>query len=121
MKKRIVVVEDETDILQLLNMILSRAGYEVYLCDNGRNALDLIRKVRPNLILLDMMLPGMDGKAIVSAMAEEEDIAGIPVIITSALEESEQMFMGNPQIKGFAFKPFKMADLLESVKEVLGE
>lgn len=121
LKKRIVVVEDENDILELLNLILSRAGYEVYLCDNGRNALDLIRTVRPHLVLLDIMLPGYDGKHIANAMAKDEELMGTSIIIVSALESAEKMFVGNVQIKDYCLKPFRTATLLEKVKAVMGD
>lgn len=121
LKKRIVIVEDERDILELLNMILTRAGYEVYLCDNGRNALDLIKTIRPHLVLLDVMLPGFDGKAIAAAMSENEDLASTSIIIVSALEEAEKMFIGHPQIKDFCFKPFRSSVLLEKVKKAMGD
>ncbi|WP_428065804.1 response regulator [Candidatus Proelusimicrobium volucris] len=121
LKKRIVIIEDERDILELLNMILSRSGYEVYLCDNGRNALDLIRKVRPHLVLLDVMLPGYDGKAIASAMSKDEDLQGASIMIVSALEESEKMFTGNPQVKDFCLKPFRTSVLVEKVKRIMGD
>ncbi len=121
LKKRIVVVEDERDILELLNMILTRAGYEVYLCDNGRNAMPLIKSTRPHLVMLDVMLPGFDGKAIAASMAEDEDLAATSIIVVSALEESEKMFQGHPQIKDFCFKPFRSSVLLEKVKKVMGD
>ena len=121
LKKRIVVVEDENDILELLNLILSRAGYEVYLCDNGRNALDLIRTVRPHLVLLDIMLPGYDGKHIANTIAKDEELMSTSIIIVSALESAEKMFAGNIQIKDYCLKPFRTATLLEKVKAVMGD
>ena len=121
LKKRIVIVEDERDILELLNMILTRAGYDVYLCDNGRNALPLIKSTRPHLVLLDVMLPGFDGKAISEEMAKDEDLLGTSIIVVSALEESEKMFVGHPQVKDFCFKPFRSSVLLEKVKKVMGD
>jgi len=121
LKKRIVVIEDEVDILELLNLILSRNGYEVYLCDNGRNALDLIRKVRPHLVLLDVMLPGYDGKYIADAMARDEEMQGSSIMIVSALEASEKMFIGNAQVKDFCLKPFRTSTLLEKVKHIMGD
>lgn len=121
LKKRIVIVEDERDILELLNMILTRAGYDVYLCDNGRNALPLIKSTRPHLVLLDVMLPGFDGKAIAEEMAKDEDLLGTSIIVVSALEESEKMFVGHPQVKDFCFKPFRSSVLLEKVKKVMGD
>ena len=121
LKKKIVVVEDEIDILELLNMVLTNAGYEVYLCDSGRNALDLIKKVKPHLVILDLMLPGFDGKYIVKQMAEDEEILDIPVLIISALEESEKLFQGFSQVRDFCIKPFRSSVLLQKVKAVMGD
>ena len=121
LKKKIVVVEDEVDILELINMILTNAGYEVYLCDNGRDALDLIRKVRPHLVILDLMLPGFDGKYIVKQMSEDEDLADTSVMIISALEESEKMFQGFAQVRDFCIKPFRTSVLLQKVKALMND
>lgn len=121
MKKRILVIEDDMDIIELVNMILTRAGYEVTACNNGRDAIAAIKKIRPHLILLDLMLPGMDGKTIVKEMANDEDIATTSILILSALESAEQMFIGQPQIKGFCFKPFSPKNLLDKVKQIMGD
>ena len=121
LKKKIVVVEDETDILELLNMILTNAGYEVYLCDNGRNALALIKQVRPHLVVLDLMLPGFDGRYIVKQMSEDEELADTSVLIISALEESEKMFQNFSQVRDFCIKPFRSSVLLQKVKAIMGD
>ena len=120
-KKKIVIVEDERDILQLLNLILVRAGYEVHACDNGRNAIPLIKKVRPHLVILDLMLPGLDGRAIVEEMTKDEELLGISVMITSALEEAGNMFTGNPIVKDYFYKPFRNTFLLQKVKKIMGD
>jgi two-component system alkaline phosphatase synthesis response regulator PhoP len=121
LKKKIVVVEDEVDILELINMILTGAGYEVYLCDNGRNALELIKKVKPHLVILDLMLPGFDGKYIVKQMSEDEELLDTAVMIISALEESEKMFQGYSQVRDFCIKPFRTSVLLQKVKTLMGD
>ncbi|MDR1683855.1 MAG: response regulator [Elusimicrobiota bacterium] len=121
LKKKIVVIEDEADILELLNMVLTNAGYDVFLCDNGRNAIDLISKVRPHLVILDVMLPGFDGQAIVKAMSESDDLVETTVLITSALEESRKMFISYPQVRDFCIKPFRTSGLLQKVRELMGD
>ena len=120
-KKKIVIVEDERDILQLLNLILVRAGYEVHACDNGRNAIPLIKKIRPHLVILDLMLPGLDGRAIVEEMAKDEELFGTSVMITSALEEAGKIFNGNPIVKDYCYKPFRNSILLQKVKKIMGD
>ena len=121
MAKKILIIEDEPTIADLAKLILTRSGYEVSVCDNGRDALDTIRKVRPHLILLDVMLPGVDGATIAKQMHEDAELSLIPVIITSALEESRSLFAGNPQIRDFASKPFSLNVLVDKVKQALGD
>jgi two-component system alkaline phosphatase synthesis response regulator PhoP len=121
LKKKIVVVEDEADILELIKMVLTNAGYEIHPCDNGRDALNLIKTVRPHLVILDLMLPGFDGKYIVKTMAEDEDLLDTSVMIVSALEEAEKMFQGFPQVRDFCIKPFRTSVLLSKVKTLMGD
>lgn len=121
MKKRILIIEDEPAILQLLVLVLAKEGYEIHTCQTGREAIAKMKQVRPHLVLLDVMLPGMDGRAVASIMSEDDDLNSIPVLITSALVESEQMFRPFPQVKGFCAKPFVLKDLIHKVRQYLGD
>ena len=121
MKKRILIVEDEMSILQLLSMVLTRAGYEVHTCQSGREAIAKMKEVHPHLVLLDVMLPGVDGRTVISIMGQDEELNAIPVLITSALVESEDMFRPFPQVKGFCAKPFELRALVKKVKSCLGD
>lgn len=121
MKKRILIVEDEMPILQLLTVVLAKEGYDVHTCQNGREAIARMKEVRPHLVLLDVMLPGIDGRAVVSIMEQDDELNGIPVIITSALVESEHMFRPFPQVKAFCAKPFVLKELIIKVKQCLGD
>ena len=121
MKKRILIVEDESGILDLLTLLLSREGYEVYTCSNGREAISEMKKVHPHMVILDVMLPGLDGSSIVKIMSEDEFLESTPVIVTSALVESERLFVKYPQVKGFASKPFALADFVAMVKKHIGD
>ena len=121
MKKRILIVEDEITILQLLVMVLAREGYEVHSCQTGREAIAKMKEVHPHLVILDVMLPGLDGQAVVSIMGEDDELSSIPVLVTSALVESESMFRPYPQVKAFCAKPFVLKDLVIKVKQCLGD
>lgn len=121
MKKRILIVEDEAGIIDLLKLVLNREGYEVASCQSGRDAIAAIKAYHPHLVILDVMLPGLDGASIVRIMNEDEMLSSTPVIITSALVESEKMFLPFPQVKGFASKPFVLADLTALVKKAIGD
>ena len=121
MKKRILIVEDEMSIVQLLMMVLAKENYEVHTCQSGRDAIAKMKQIRPHLVLLDVMLPGMDGRSVVSIMGEDEELNSIPVLIISALVESEAMFRPYPQVKGFCAKPFELKALVVKVKQCLGD
>ena len=121
MKKRILIVEDEMSILQLLMLVLAKEGYEIHTCQNGREAIAKMKQVRPHLILLDVMLPGMDGQSVISIMEHDLELNSIPVLVTSALVESEALFQPFPQVKGFCAKPFVLKDLISKVKQALGD
>lgn len=121
MQKRILIVEDEMGIQQLLSLVLSKEGYEVHVCQSGREAVAMMKQIHPHLVLLDVMLPGLDGRAVASIMEQDEDLNGIPIIVTSALVESETMFRDVPQVKAFCTKPFVLTDLVAKVKQCLGD
>ena len=121
MKKRILIIEDEPAIIELLLMVLSREGYELDSCQTGRDAIAKIQEFHPHLILLDVMLPGLDGAGIVNIMAGDEMLSNIPILVTSALTESQQMFQRFPQVKGFCSKPFVLKDLVTKVKKAIGD
>ncbi len=121
MNKRILIVEDESTIVQLLSLVLTKEGYEVHTCQSGRDAIARMKEVRPHLVLLDVMLPGLDGRAVASIMEQDDELSGIPVIVTSALVESEHMFQPFAQVKAFCAKPFVLKDLAAKVKQCLGD
>lgn len=121
MQKRILIVEDEASIVELLTMVLSREGYELASCQTGRDAINMMKEFHPHLVLLDVMLPGLDGAGIVKIMSEDENLINIPVIITSALLESQRMFQTYPQVKAFCSKPFILTDLVAKVKKFIGD
>ena len=121
MQKRILIVEDESSIVELLTLVLSREGYQVAACQTGRDALNTIKAFHPHLVLMDVMLPGLDGAGIVKIMAQDEMLSNIPVIVTSALVESAHMFQPYPQVKGFCSKPFILTDLVNKIKKAIGD
>ncbi len=121
MQKRILIVEDEPSIVELLTLVLSREGYELATCQTGRDAISKMKEFHPHLVLLDVMLPGLDGAGIVKIMSQDETLVNIPVLITSALVESQKIFQPYPQVKGFCSKPFVLTDLVAQVKKHIGD
>jgi phosphoserine phosphatase RsbU/P len=113
----ILVVDDNTDNLRLLAGLLSEHHYKVRLAPNGVRALATIRKEAPDLVLLDIMMPGMDGFEVCRQLKEDEQTANIPIIFISALNETID------KVKAFSLggvdyitKPFKAQEILARVK-----
>jgi CheY-like chemotaxis protein len=119
MPSKILVVDDEPDIRTMIHDLLVRDGHIVVTYDRGDHLLDKVRSVGPDLILLDIMLPGADGYDSAAALSEDPELAGIPIIIVTALERSREFFNRFDQIKGFIYKPFRVEQLRALVNQAL--
>ena len=92
-KARILCVEDDQDMLDYINLILGKAGFEVLSARGGAVGLDAMRREQPDLILLDLMMPGMDGAEVLLQKREDESIRDIPVIALTALNSPFDQIM----------------------------
>ncbi|MCX5795777.1 MAG: response regulator [Elusimicrobia bacterium] len=119
MAHRIMAVDDEPEMLSLVKFTLERAGYEVRTCDNGRQAWDAIIQFKPELLILDVMLPGIDGYSLQVKLAQEPATKDMPIIVLTSLEPAKTLFRKFPQVAGFMTKPFKPEELLETIAMAL--
>ena len=119
-KKKIVVVEDEPDILEVLSYNLKREGYEVHSAQNGTIALSLIKRENPDLVLLDLMLPGLDGLEICKIIKQDAETCEVLVIIVTAKGEESDIVLGlGTGADDYISKPFSPKELVARVKAVL--
>ena len=119
MGNKILVVDDDPEISSLLQYTLESLGHQVKVCDNGREALDILHSYKPELLVLDVMLPGIDGYSLTAQIAEDAQLNKVPIIVLSALEPSRTMFQRFSQVAGFLTKPFNTDDLMDAVKNGL--
>jgi DNA-binding response OmpR family regulator len=119
MAHRIMAIDDEAEMLSLIKFTLERAGYEVDTCDNGRQAWDAIIRFKPELLILDVMLPGIDGYSLQVKLAQEAATKDMPIIVATSLEPAKTLFQKFPQVAAFMTKPFKTEELLENVQMAL--
>ena len=118
--ERILVVDDEPDILSVLVYHLSREGYRVATAVNGPGALSTAESERPDLIILDLMLPGMDGYQVLRDLRAEEATRQIPVILLTARREEEERIRGfETGADDYITKPFSARELILRVQAVL--
>lgn len=120
--RNIVYIEDDQEMIDLVSMILSRRGFEVKGIQGGLAGLDYINTQRPDLILLDLMMPDMDGWDIYQQMKSRDDTRNIPVIVITAKAQAIDKVLGLQIAKAndYICKPFRPQELLDSVDKVLG-
>lgn len=116
----IVVADDDAEILTTLTRALTRSGYQVYQTRRGEEALELIRELRPPLVVLDVLLPGIDGVDICKTMRADAEMADIPVIFLSALDSSRlQPVAEEAGATDYLTKPIAVDELTEMVAHYL--
>ena len=119
-KIQIVIVEDEPDILDVLSYNLKREGYEVATAQDGSRGLELIQNEKPKLVLLDLMLPGMDGLDVCRSLKSDDLTKTIPVIMLTAKGEESDIVLGlGIGADDYITKPFSPKELIARVKAVL--
>ncbi len=120
--KKILVVDDEPDVLALLTLMIKSQGYNVITASDGQEALEKARKEAPNLILLDVMLPKMDGYKVARMLKFDENFSHIPIILlTAKIQEKDKQTGLEMGANDYMTKPFDTALLLAKIKETLAK
>lgn len=112
----ILVIEDDQAMRRMLETVLLDEGYTVMLARNGKEGLEMVARQRPALVLLDLMMPVMDGWQFLEAIKLLPDYADLPILLLSASRQIVNTARDNP-VKGFISKPFELAKLLASIDQ----
>jgi DNA-binding response OmpR family regulator len=122
MKKKIMVVDDEDDILHFLELVLREKGYDVVTASNGHEALTTAQIEQPDLVLLDIMMPQMDGWEVLKLLRVDDSTAGIPVAMLSARTEAKDRVQGLQEgAIDYICKPFSLQELLGKIETIFGD
>ena len=116
----VLVVDDEALIAMALEAALQDAGYQVTTAANGRQGLERLAEAQVDIVLLDMMMPVMNGPAMLRAMAADLKLSGIPVIILSSLPEATVRAQADG-VAAILRKPYTAGEVLRAIGQVLGE
>ncbi len=121
--KRILCIEDEPEMIDLIRLILGRRGFEVLGATGGMAGLKEVREQLPDLVLLDLMMPDMDGWEVYQQMKADDSTRSIPVIVVTAKAQSIDKVLGLhiAKVDDYIAKPFSPQDLLNSVEKVLSQ
>jgi len=119
-KNKVLVIDDEPEITDIIKAFLTNAGYEVQIENSSAKVVEVAKAFKPDLILLDIMMPFMDGYEVCAAMKAEPELAGIPVLFLTgkdANDDDGKSFKSGGDL--FIKKPFSCERLLQMVKMVL--
>ncbi len=120
MQNKILIVDDNADLLTVLRLGFSKSGFVVRTANNGAEALKKVRSFAPNLILLDLIMPEMDGFAVCETLKRNRDTADIPIVVLSGLSSQLSRFAGlESGADEYLTKPFNFSEILARVKSVL--
>lgn len=119
---RVVCIEDEPDMIELMRLLLTRQGFEVIGARGGKEGIELVEKNLPELILLDIMMPDLDGWEVYDHLKQNPKTRDIPVIVVTARAQTAEKLkaLGEAGVDDYIVKPFGPGQLLDSIQRVLG-
>jgi CheY-like chemotaxis protein len=121
--EKILCIEDEPQMIDLIRLILENRGYQVLGAEGGQRGLEMMRAERPDLLLLDLMMPEMDGGNVFHHMKEEIELRNIPVIVVTAKAApiDKVLWINVAKVDDYVTKPFGPSELADSVEKVLAK
>ncbi len=121
--EKILCIEDEPQMIDLIRLILENRGYQVLGAEGGQRGLEMMRTEKPDLLLLDLMMPEMDGGDVFHHMKEEVELRNIPVIVVTAKAApiDKVLWINVAKVDDYVTKPFGPSELASSVEKVLAK
>lgn len=121
MGKRVLLIEDEPNIIEAISFILSRDGWTVHTHSDGTTAMDKLTAHPPDVVILDVMLPGRSGFDILQDLRSSGTFAGLPVLMLTARGQTKDRELAERLgVTSFMTKPFSNAEILQSVRQLTG-
>ena len=121
MKGTVLIVDDEENMVHLLRVIFESAGYKVLSALSGREALEVLSGRTPDVVLLDIMMPEMDGWEVFRRMREDPSLPDVPVVVITAKKDEIDRQMGTEllRVDGYVTKPFVRKELVRTVERII--
>ena len=122
MTRRVLLIEDEPNIIEAIRFLLTREGWQVETHSDGSDAVEVVRKVAPDQVILDMMLPGKSGMDILRDLRELPDLAALPVLMLTARGQTRDRELAEKTgVSRFMTKPFSNVEVLTAVRDLLAQ
>lgn len=122
MSRRVLLIEDEPNIIEAIRFLLTRDGWQVETHSDGADAVQVIQRAGPDLVILDVMLPGKSGMDILRDLRDVPELAKLPVLMLTARGQSRDRDMAEKAgVSRFMTKPFSNAEVLTAVRDLLAQ
>ena len=118
MTNSILVVEDNDDLQVLFQLLLESEGYEVAIANNGYEAIELLETIEPQLVLMDIMMPGTNGLDVARNIKQKKDYQTLPIVLVSAVDRLEKQQLNYSKADDIVYKPFDLDDLVSKVERL---
>ncbi|MFC1855368.1 response regulator transcription factor [Thermodesulfobacteriota bacterium] len=120
MAKKVLIVDDEMHVIKIMQFKLKKEGFDVISAQNGNDAIEIAKKELPDIILLDIMMPDINGYMVLEALKAEDSTKDIPVImVTAKTQESNKIKAEKLGIADYIFKPFSLQHVVESIQRII--
>ncbi|MFA5976287.1 MAG: response regulator [Elusimicrobiota bacterium] len=116
---KILIIDDDPNILRMLGFLLVKEGHTVSVARDGQSGIEMAREEWPDLIILDVMMPGMDGFCVSGALFKDPEMRRIPILVLTAKGSSREIFKLVPNVVHYMDKPFDPDDLVKNVRQLL--
>ncbi|PSB06281.1 response regulator [Pleurocapsa sp. CCALA 161] len=121
MTNSILVVEDNNDLQVLFRLVLESEGYQVTIANNGQDAIKLLEETQPQLVLMDIMMPGTSGIEVSRSIKQQRNYETLPILLVSAIDRLKEQQLNYSQANGVLYKPFNLEDLLNKVEQLTSD
>jgi DNA-binding response OmpR family regulator len=120
-KTRVVWIEDDPELLRLAQLVLGHKGYEVVTVSDSQQGFETVRREKPDVVLLDLMMPGVDGWAIYNQIKAAPELKGTPVIVVTAKAQAadKALALHLAKVDGYLTKPYEQSQLINLLEQVL--
>lgn len=118
--KRILIADDEPNILLSLDFLMRKNGYEVFVARDGKEAVEIIKDKKPDAVILDIMMPEMDGYEVCQFIRNNENLKATKVIFLTAKTQPADIEKGLTMADSYITKPFSTKDIVNEVKKIMG-
>jgi len=119
-EKKVLLVEDNESVRELIKVLLETEGYQIVEAVDGRDGLSKAQSIKPDLMILDLMMPGLDGETVLNTLRQNDSLAEIPILVVSGKYDTLEQLRGRIGEENIFPKPFEPTRMLDRIGDLIG-